>query len=144
RKGSSPAYPARAGRPGITISQSRNPLRRKTSPVRVRPHSTPAVDIYGDLVRLEVALALVAVLGVVFITALHGRHGRSRAGPEGPGGVGWIVMEAVSPLVFLVVFLLGVHRASLVPVLLLVMWQTHYLSRSFVYPSLMRPGRRMP
>jgi protein-S-isoprenylcysteine O-methyltransferase Ste14 len=42
------------------------------------------------------------------------------------------------------VYLAGAHRAQLVPLVLLLLWQTHYGQRSFVYPLLMRHGARMP
>src|SRR5262245_65256620 len=53
-------------------------------------------------------------------------------------------MESPASLVFLGVYLTGARRAELVPFLLLVMWQTHYVHRSFVYPFLIRGGARMP
>jgi 3-oxo-5-alpha-steroid 4-dehydrogenase 1 len=42
------------------------------------------------------------------------------------------------------VYLAGPHRAQVVPLVLLTLWQTHYLQRAFVYPFLMRSGTRFP
>jgi protein-S-isoprenylcysteine O-methyltransferase Ste14 len=99
---------------------------------------------FASLVALEFVLAAATVIGLVFVTAPYGRHGRSGWGPTVPARIGWIAMEAVSPIVFAVVFLGGSHRAEPVPLLFLVMWQLHYLQRSFIYPLLMRGNGRIP
>jgi 3-oxo-5-alpha-steroid 4-dehydrogenase 1 len=99
---------------------------------------------FAWLVALEFVLAAATVVGLVFVTAPYGRHNRPGWGPTIPARVGWIAMESVSPIVFAVVFFGGSHRAELVPLLFLAMWQVHYLQRSFVYPLLMRGSGRMP
>jgi protein-S-isoprenylcysteine O-methyltransferase Ste14 len=99
---------------------------------------------YAALVILQFALAAATVAGLAFITAPYGRHDRPGWGPTIPARLGWVVMEAVSPIVFVVVFLTGGQRAQLVPLIFLALWQLHYLQRAFVYPFLLRGGRRMP
>lgn len=99
---------------------------------------------YLTLVLLELALAVLTFAGLQFIVAPYGRHGRGGWGPTVPARVGWIVMECPAPLLFLGVYLTGSHRAQVVPLILLALWQTHYLQRAFVYPFLMRGGARMP
>ena len=104
----------------------------------------PEPGPYLTLVLLELALAVATVIGLQFVVAPYGRHGRAGWGPTVPARIGWLVMESPAPLGFLAVYLAGAHRADLVPLLLLVLWQTHYLQRAFVYPFLMRGGTRMP
>jgi protein-S-isoprenylcysteine O-methyltransferase Ste14 len=104
----------------------------------------PAPGSYAILVMLQLVLAVLTMVGLRFIVAPYGRHGRAGWGPTVPARVGWLVMESPSPLLFLGVFLTGTHRGDLVPLLLLAMWQVHYLQRAFVYPFLMRDGARMP
>lgn len=99
---------------------------------------------FAALIVLQFALAVATFVGLVFITAPYGRHSRAGWGPTVPARLGWIIMEAVSPVVFAIVFLTGPRRAAVVPLIFLAMWQLHYLQRSFVYPFLMRGGRRMP
>jgi protein-S-isoprenylcysteine O-methyltransferase Ste14 len=99
---------------------------------------------FAALVILQFVLAALTVVGLVFITAPYGRYVRGGWGPTVPARLGWLGMEAVSPIVFLAVFLNGDHRASTVPLVLLGLWQLHYVQRAFVYPFLMRGGRRMP
>ena len=87
---------------------------------------------------------MATVVGLRFVTAPYGRHGRGGWGPKLPARVGWLVMESPAPLVFAGVYLAGDHRADLVPLVFLAMWQTHYVQRTFVYPFLMRGGAPIP
>lgn len=100
---------------------------------------------YGLLVLLEIGLAVATAVALLYVTAPYGRHGRGGWGPTVPARVGWLVMEAPASLFFLAVFVTGEHRAELVPLVLLALWQLHYVQRAFVYPLLMRAGgARMP
>ena len=51
------------------------------------------------------------------------------------------MMELPAPVVFLLVHREGQSAGQLVPLLFLVMWQSHYLHRTFLYPLRVR-GRR--
>ena len=93
---------------------------------------------------LELALAAVTFIGLQFITAPYGRHDRPGWGPTAPARATWLVMESPASLLFAAIFLLGAHRAEVVPIVLLGLWQLHYAQRAFVYPFLMRGGTRMP
>lgn len=99
---------------------------------------------YRWFVYAEIALAVVTFVALCFIVAPYGRHGRSGWGPTVPARVGWVIMESPASIVFVLFFLLGDHRFDLVPLLLLALWQLHYVQRAFVYPFLMRSGARMP
>jgi protein-S-isoprenylcysteine O-methyltransferase Ste14 len=102
------------------------------------------MSIYQLLVGLELVLALLTFVGLRFITAPYGRHGRGGWGPTVSARVGWLIMESPAAVLFAVVYARGAHRGELVVLLLLAMWQAHYVYRAFAYPLLMRDGRRMP
>jgi 3-oxo-5-alpha-steroid 4-dehydrogenase 1 len=90
-------------------------------------------------------LAAVTLAALSFVTAPYGRYTRSGWGPTIPSRVGWIVMESPAVLAFLAFYLLGSHRAAPAPLVLLALWQTHYIHRAFVFPFAMRAkGKRMP
>ncbi len=99
---------------------------------------------YRVLVLLEIALAVPTFVALRFVPAPYGRHGRAGWGPSVPARLGWVVMESPAPLVFLAVYRTGPHRLDAVPLVLLGAWLTHYLYRTYVYPFLLRPGRRVP
>ncbi|MFT5355386.1 MAG: 3-oxo-5-alpha-steroid 4-dehydrogenase 1 [Polyangiales bacterium] len=93
------------------------------------------------------ASTLVAILGAAalsfpvlfFVIAPYGRHHRAGFGPTLKAKWGWVLMEAPSPLSFLVVFATTGTRSTAAFVLC-GMWLTHYLYRSFVFPFRMRGG----
>lgn len=102
------------------------------------------------------ALAYVAASVVVFVTlqffvkAAYGRHNTQEKawwwGPGVPTRGAWIVMEAPSSLGFAVLFFMGSQWQGWAPVILFLMWQSHYFQRSFVYPFVrqVRPGDTTP
>lgn len=103
--------------------------------------SEPAV--YGWVVWLWAGLALVMLPVLLVKTAPYGRYAAS-TGPSLPSRLGWIVMEAPAAAVFGACYLFGpgVGAASLV---FLLLWESHYVNRAFVYPFRMRSaGKRMP
>jgi 3-oxo-5-alpha-steroid 4-dehydrogenase 1 len=89
--------------------------------------------------------AAVSVLAVTFITAPYGRHEREGWGPRIPSRLGWVLMESPAVLAYVAFYLQGERRFDLVPLVLLAMWQSHYVFRAFVFPLRMRvTGKRMP
>ncbi len=52
-------------------------------------------------------------------------------------------MESPAALLFFFFFLIG-YRKDLAPVLLLVVWESHYLHRAFIYPFTIRSRKSMP
>jgi steroid 5-alpha reductase family enzyme len=94
-----------------------------------------------------IALALVTFAAVTFVTAPYGRHqGNDRKwGPTMPARLGWILMETPAVVVFLAIYMQGQHRFETVPLILLGLWQFHYVRRTYVFPFRMRAeGKRMP
>ncbi len=95
------------------------------------------------------ALAFLTFVVLLVRTAPYGRHKAAGWGPDIPHRVGWIIMEAVSPLMLILVGLLVASGNGMqwTPwhLLLFGAWIAHYLYRAFWYPFLMRwENRRMP
>jgi 3-oxo-5-alpha-steroid 4-dehydrogenase 1 len=85
-----------------------------------------------------ILIAVIIFIVLLFIVAPYGRHFRNNFGPSVNAKIGWIIMESPAPLVFAVFFFSDVHTLAGVPVLFLLMWQTHYLDRAFLYPLTIR------
>ena len=90
-----------------------------------------------------------AVLTFLYLfrrAAPYGRHyGGAGWGPHISTRLAWVIMELPAPVLFLVVYLDGKGAFQIVPLLFLVMWQGHYLNRTFVYPFRVRArGRKTP
>lgn len=99
---------------------------------------------YRALVLLELLLAVPTFVALRFINAPYGRYRRRGFGPTVPARLGWVAMEAPAALLFAVVYATGSNRTQPVPLLLLGLWELHYVHRAFVYPFTMRAGARMP
>lgn len=96
--------------------------------------------LYAGTVAFVLIFGLFSFFALFFVTAPYGRHARSGWGPTMPAKWGWVVMEAPSPIGFAVVYAMSPNRAETVPLILLGLWQLHYVYRSFVFPFRMRGG----
>ena len=89
-----------------------------------------------------VAAGAASFLALLFIPAPYGRHERPGFGPGLPTRLAWVIQELPAPLVFAIVFLRGDHAFRPVPLVLLFLWELHYLQRTFVFPLRMRVGAK--
>src|SRR5690606_31873688 len=103
-------------------------------------------ELYHVLLMLMLALSGVVFAALGLVSAPYGRHERRGWGPTVPERLGWVLMESPASLLFLWIYLQGSRALEPVPLVMLALWQVHYVHRSFVYPLMMRsrPGRRMP
>ncbi len=96
------------------------------------------------LLVIFVSAPLVFIL-LYFVTAPYGRHFREGWGPSLNSRLSWFLMELPAMVVIAAVVLLDGKRASLVAILLLCLWEVHYVYRTCLFPLLMRDnGRRFP
>lgn len=98
---------------------------------------------YNSLLIVSFAIALIVFIVLFFISAPYGRHLRKGWGLTISNKLAWIVMEAPSPMLFAAFFLIG-NNATAVTVILLGLWEAHYIHRAFVYPFSLRGDRSMP
>ena len=104
-----------------------------------RPTPLMERDFYNGLLLAWAALAVPTFVSLFFISAPYGRHFRRGWGPTLPTRWAWFWMEIVAVLGLPLFFLLG-NRRDPVSWLWLVLWEIHYLHRTFVYPFRRRPG----
>jgi hypothetical protein len=95
-------------------------------------------DLHHLLTWTEIALGVLTLVSLIFITAPYGRHARGGWGPTLPNHVGWIVMEFPAVALFAFIYAQGQHRAELVPLVFLALWQFHYVQRTFIFPLRLR------
>ena len=102
-------------------------------------------DLHRYLVMTIFGLAVVAFVALLWVTAPYGRHLRRGWGPTVPARVGWVVMESPAVLLFLAVYSVGDNALTTAPLVLLAIWQLHYVYRTFVFPFRLRgSGKQMP
>ena len=103
-------------------------------------------QLHGMMVWAVVAAAVPTFLYLLRKTAPYGRYYAGAGwGPHISSRLGWIIMELPAVVVFVAVYLSGKAAFQIVPLLFLVMWQGHYLNRTFIYPFRIRTrGRKTP
>ncbi|MEZ4436823.1 MAG: DUF1295 domain-containing protein [bacterium] len=102
-------------------------------------------DAYRIGCWVMIALAVVTAIALFAIVAPYGRHNRGGWGPQIPSKLGWVLMEAPAVVAFVAFYLHGEHRAELVPLVMLGLWQIHYVNRAVIYPLRTRSsGKTMP
>jgi 3-oxo-5-alpha-steroid 4-dehydrogenase 1 len=102
-------------------------------------------QFFNLIIYIWFAIAAGVFIILFFITAPYGRHARSGWGPTIPNKIGWIIMEAPASLVFAAFFLLSLDKFSFEKCIFLVLWESHYIHRAFIYPAgLHDNGKRMP
>ncbi|MBN1152362.1 MAG: DUF1295 domain-containing protein [Dehalococcoidia bacterium] len=83
--------------------------------------------------------------GVVFVVLLripapYGRHLVAGWGPTLAARTGWLLMEAPASVLFMLWFLLGAQPPTAAHLVFLVLWETNYVHRAFIYPFTLRKG----
>ena len=86
------------------------------------------------LLAASLVIALAVFIALFFISAPYGRYTRRGWGPQIPTWLGWLLMESVSALLMLVIFLVGDAPRTITQVVFLLMWEAHYIHRAFIYP----------
>lgn len=100
--------------------------------------------LFNGLLIAWVTLGVAVFIALFFIVAPYGRHIRKGWGYAVGNKLGWVLMEAPAPLTFIVCFVLG-GGAAITGIIFLILWEAHYVHRSFIYPfSLRGAARRMP
>jgi protein-S-isoprenylcysteine O-methyltransferase Ste14 len=97
---------------------------------------------FHGLLYLYFVLAVGTYVGLQFIIAPYGRHARGGWGPMIPSTVSWVLMEAPASLGFAIVYFLGERRFAPGALVLLALWQVHYVNRSFIFPFRRRGAER--
>ncbi len=100
------------------------------------------LEFYSYLVWVWLSLAGVTFISLFFVSAPYGRFARKGWGPRMSNRLGWIIQESPASLLFFFYFFVGQRQTEVVPVLLLILWQVHYLHRSFIFPFRLRGERK--
>jgi protein-S-isoprenylcysteine O-methyltransferase Ste14 len=90
-------------------------------------------------------LAPVFFLLLLFFTAPYGRHIRKGWGPAVPAHRAWMIMEMPAVCLMILFFVLGGRYTSIPLIVFLILWEIHYINRTFIYPLRLSPqSKPMP
>jgi protein-S-isoprenylcysteine O-methyltransferase Ste14 len=99
-------------------------------------------NYHSSLVWIEITLAVLTFVSLLFITAPYGRHARAGWGPTVSAKLAWVLMECPAVLLWALVFWMGPFARSPGSIALLLLWMSHYVHRTFFYPLTLKPGAR--
>ena len=101
-------------------------------------------SFFNYLILIWFLLAFVIFISLFFFTAPYGRHTRNNWGLTINDKRGWLIMEAVAPLIFVIFFFLGSNQITVTTIFFLIIWEVHYIHRACIYPfSLRGRAKRM-
>lgn len=98
---------------------------------------------YNNLLLSSFVFAFIVFIMLFFFAAPYGRYARKGWGPDINNKIAWIIMESPSPLLFSACFLTG-NTQTITPIILLGLWEAHYIHRAFIYPFGLRGDKRIP
>lgn len=101
---------------------------------------------YNVVLLLVFAFAPVTYWSLTRVTAPYGRHNKGGMGPEMDTKLAWIVMESPSTLAYAYFYVTGANPWNAGGLVLFLLWQAHYVQRTFIYPLKMKtsPDRKTP
>jgi protein-S-isoprenylcysteine O-methyltransferase Ste14 len=94
--------------------------------------------IFNNIIIGWFTLAVIVFISLFFLNAPYGRFARHNWGLTIDPKIGWLIMEIPAPLVFLIFFLVSNQPLNVVTIIFLLLWQAHYIHRSFIYPLTLR------
>ena len=83
-----------------------------------------------------VAIALATFTYLFFENAPYGRHIKAGWGIEIPARLGWVVMESPCVILMAIYALVVRDQLEIIHYIFLLIWMTHYVHRTFIYPFL--------
>jgi len=90
-----------------------------------------------------ILFSLVIFFALLKITVPYGRHTRRGWGPMLSERIGWLFMEFPSVAVMPLLYALSPAVGAVVPLLFLLLWELHYVNRTFIYPFRIRGSRKL-
>ena len=107
--------------------------------------SSPEQQFFDTLLVASFVVAGLVFVVLLVVSAPYGRHGRAGWGPSVSNRLGWLLMETPAVLMIALCFWLGAGFEMSAAVVLVVLWEIHYIYRAWIFPfRLPKEGRPMP
>jgi 3-oxo-5-alpha-steroid 4-dehydrogenase 1 len=99
-------------------------------------------NLYKYSIILIFCIAVLVFILLFFISAPYGKFSRKGWGPSIKSKLAWMIMEFPSPFLMALFFITSDIK-TLPEIIFLILWLTHYVHRTFVYPF-SQSGREKP
>lgn len=102
-------------------------------------------ELFRNITYAWIAIAILVVPVLLFVTAPYGRHSKTNWGPMIKNNLGWFLMEVPSLLIFSWFIIKSKSYTDIVILVASAMWIGHYFNRSIIFPfRLKTQGKKMP
>jgi len=98
--------------------------------------------LYKYSIILIFSFAVLVFFLLFFISAPYGKFSRKGWGPSIKSKLAWMIMEFPSPFLMTLFFITSATK-TLPEIIFLILWLTHYVHRTFIYPF-SQSGREKP
>jgi len=103
-----------------------------------------ALQLFNGFLIGMVALAVVVVFALRLAPAGYGQYVGKRWGKTINNRAGWVIMEVPVVVVFMIYWLASDRTFATTPLVFFLVFNLHYLQRTFVFPLLIRGDDQMP
>ena len=94
------------------------------------------MNIFYILSLIWVLIGIGTFAYLFFESAPYGRHIKDGWGIEIPARLGWVVMESPCVILMIIYALIVRDQLQIIHKVFLVIWLSHYIHRTFIYPFL--------
>lgn len=99
---------------------------------------------YYTFLIVMAVLAVFVFIGLQFVEAGYGYLFNPKFGRPISNKVGWVLMESPVFVAMCLLWAFSERRFEAAPLLLFLLFQTHYFNRSFIFPLRLRGNSKMP
>ncbi len=98
---------------------------------------------YNIFLCVMVLTAIIVFISLYFIKASYGIFTNKKWGYAINNKLAWVLMEAPVCICMILLWLFSERRNELVPFVFLIIFEIHYIQRSFIFPFLIRGNSKM-
>lgn len=99
---------------------------------------------FNTFLMVMAAVAVIVFVALHVVEAGYGIAYTRKWGPSVSNRLGWVLMEAPVFVVMTILWACSPRMLQAAPLVMFLIFQTHYFQRSFVFPMLIRGKSRMP
>lgn len=89
-------------------------------------------------------LGLIVFIALYYIEAGYGMLFNKRWGVSISNKAAWVLMESPVFIIMTIMWYLSPRRAEIAPIIIFLLFQTHYFQRAFIFPLLLKGRSKMP
>jgi 3-oxo-5-alpha-steroid 4-dehydrogenase 1 len=103
-----------------------------------------SINAYYTFLIIMVLTGVFVFITLFFETAGYGQFVTKKWGKQINNKVGWVVMEIPVVIFYIIFWLASDRRAEATPIVFSLIFLTHYIQRTFIFPMLIRGKDLMP